>query len=577
MRAVRANVLVVVEKSTLSNLSVGYMAQDLNQLAQRINGITDHSPFAVYWEVREVASGQRVGQGGDRVVGAFSTRKVSVLLACLALVHAQKLSLDDTYPIDASLKDGVQAGVMRNLSAGIELSLRDHLAQMMITSDNICTQLVFRAIEEATGDALQWVNDYCVQLGMYNTLHREVFPRSAELSWSHPIDAMTVTSASDQALLLEHLAHGARDEAHAAKLRLTTELCELALELMSHIYTPLLGAYVTQGRFVEKNGRGIRGLSQVGILLDHQGQPVASVAAFAECVPVELFDGTPGRVRAIECFAAIGQVVEECFLDGTPVPILHRQVIEADFWEQELGELLFAVEGGRAVNADVEFTFSGIGKLFFAHALAGAAADYPDLLQRVIPIRAKHREHAETGTLRHLGGELRLTVDDAMRLVIGSGDGAAVRALLDQLESEGIDILQRGRDSVAQLPNTTIVGLECSSAGEGFRGMTTANDVVALLRQIITDDGPVMDWMSQVFEPGGLASTLPGYGPHTIQHWTVAGWERMYGCRLDEGRSSLMILKCPKGYTGVVAHAPVGTHDVPAKFGSLGLSTLAST
>lgn len=552
------------------------MAQDLNQLAQRISGITESYPFAMHWEVREIASGQRIGQGGDQVIGAFSTRKVSVLLACLALVHAQKLSLDDTYPIDASLKAGVQAGVMRNLSAGIELSLRDHLAQMMITSDNICTQLVFRAIEEATGDALQWVNDYCAQLGLYNTLHREIFPRSAELAWSHPIDAMTVTSASDQALLLEHLAHGAMNEAHAEKLRLTTELCELALELMSHLYTPLLGAYVTKGRFVEKNGRGIRGLSQVGMLLNHQSKPVASVAAFAERVPVELFDATPGRVRAIECFTAIGQVVEEFFLDGTPVPIMHRQVIEPDFWEQELGELLFAVEHGRAVNADVEFTFSGIGKFFFAHALAEVATEYPELLQRVIPIRAQHRKYAETGTLRHLCGELRLTVDDTMRLVIGSGDGAAVRALLDYLDTEGIDILERGRDSVAHLPNTTITGVEDLSAGEGFYGVTTANDVVTLLRQIINDDGPVMDWMSQVFEPGGLASTLPGYGPHTIQHWTVAGWERIHSCRLDEGRSSLLILKCPKGFTGMVAHAPVGTYDVPAKFGSLGLSTLAN-
>ncbi|MDR7345927.1 serine hydrolase [Enteractinococcus fodinae] len=553
------------------------MAQDLNQLAQCIDGITQHYPFAVHWDVREIASGQHISQGGEQVIGAFSTRKVSVLLACLALVHVQKLSLDDTYPIDASLKDGVQAGVMRNLSAGIELSLRDHLAQMMITSDNICTQLVFRAMEEATGDALQWVNDYCAQLGMYHTLHREVFPRSAELAWSHPIDAMTVTSATDQALLLEHLAHGAMDDEHAKKLRLTTELCQLALELMSHIYTPLLGAYVTQGRFVEKNGRGIRGLSQVGILLDHQNQPVASVAVFAESVPVELFDGTPGRVRAMECFAAIGQVVEQTFLDGTPVPIVHRQVIESDFWEQELGELLFAVEGGRAVNADVEFTFSGIGKIFFAQAVVEAAGTNPELLQRVIPIRAQHREHAETGTLRHLPGELKLTVDDAMRLVTGSGDGAAVQALFEYFEAEGIDILECGRQAVAHLPNTTITGLEKLSAGEGFHGVTTANDVLVLLRQIINDDGPVMEWMSQVFEPGGLASTLPGYGPHTIQHWTVAGWERMYGCRLDEGRSSLMILKCPKGFTGMVAHAPIGTHDVPAKFGSLGLSTLANT
>ena len=547
-----------------------------NQLAQSIHEITDRAPFAVHWEVRDIATGEHIGEGENEVIGAFSARKVSVLLACLALVHAQRLSLEATYAVDADLKDGVQAGIMRNLSAGVELSLRDHLAQMMITSDNICTQLVFRAIEDATGDALQWVNDYCAQLGMHSTLHREVFPRSAELAWTHALDSMTVTSASDQALLLEHLDRGMRDEQEAKKLCLSSELCKLALELMANLYTPLLGAYVTQGRFVEKNGRGIRGMSQVGILLDCHDQPVASVAVFAECVPVELFDGTPGRVRAMECFAAIGQVIEQYFLDGIPAPILHRQVIEPDFFEQELGELLFAVEDGRAVNADVEFTFSGIGKLFFAQTLAELAAEDPGFFQTPVELRLEHREQAEIGTLRHLTGELKLTVDDAMRLVMGSGDGTAVRALLDHLESAGIDVLERGRQSTAHLPNTTITGLEDISAGEGFLGMTTANDTLVLLRQIIDADGPVLDWMSQVFEPGGLASTLPGYGPHTMQHWTVAGWERVYDCRLDEGRSSVLILKCLAGLTGLVAHAPTGTLDVPAKFGSLGLSALAS-
>src|SRR5699024_2211202 len=132
------------------------------------------------------------------------------------------------------------------------------LAQMMITSDNICTQLVFQAIEDATGNALQRVNDYCAQLGMHHTLHREIFPRSAELAWSHSIESMTVTSARDQALLLEHIAHGMLEPQYAAQLGLSSELCELAVELMTHLYTPLLGGYVTQGRFAEKNGRGIR-------------------------------------------------------------------------------------------------------------------------------------------------------------------------------------------------------------------------------------------------------------------------------------------------------------------------------
>ena len=130
------------------------MTRNITALHQRIQHLTERYPFAVHWQVRDIATGQTIGHEDRTVLGSFSTRKVSVLLACLALVRAGKLSLDDTFVITEELKDGVQAGIMRNLSPGIALSLRDHLAQMMSTSDNMCTQLVFEAIEQATGNAL---------------------------------------------------------------------------------------------------------------------------------------------------------------------------------------------------------------------------------------------------------------------------------------------------------------------------------------------------------------------------------------------------------------------------------------
>src|SRR5699024_10614181 len=89
---------------------------------------------------------------------------------------------------------------------------------------------------------------YCSQLGLHDTLHREVFPRSAELSWSHSTDTMTVTSAHDQALLLELLARGCSEESTAIDLGLDSQLCVFAVELMSHLFTPLLGARVARGR-----------------------------------------------------------------------------------------------------------------------------------------------------------------------------------------------------------------------------------------------------------------------------------------------------------------------------------------
>ncbi len=552
------------------------MIRNLSELDHRIHQLTQQYPFAVHWQVRDIETGQRIGADDQRVLGAFSTRKVSVLLACLALVRAGKLSLDDTFEITAELKDGVQAGVMRNLAPGLALSLRDHLAQMMITSDNVCTQLVFQAIDQATGCGLQWVNNYCAQVGMVDTLHREVFPRSADLEWHHSIEGMTVTTAHDQALLLEKLAHGSTGEDAAAHLGLTTELCQLALDLMSHIFTPMLGARVRQGRFVEKNGRGIRGLSQVGLLIEEE-IPVASVAVFAESIPVDLLDHTPGRVRAYEFFIELGQVLEAFYLGGTFEPVATPQAVPPDFWEQECGELLCEVDDGRAVNEHMVCTFSGIGKLFLAYTLDKLAQRRPELLTETLQITAEHRALADTGSLRHLTGELRLSLDDAVRLILGSGDGAAVLAVLEHLTAQGIDVLEHSRNCVAHLEHTTITGLEERSAGDGLIGTTTGSDVVTLLREVIDAQGKVLDWMSTTFEPAGLASALPGYGPHTVQHWTVSDWSRLEHLRQDEGRTSVLILQCPrgKGPVGLVAHAPVGTPDVSSKFGSVGLSTYA--
>ncbi|GAB2852633.1 hypothetical protein GCM10027092_16650 [Yaniella soli] len=552
-----------------------HMTTQLGQLELRIRQLADRYPFAVHWQIRDLSSGHVAGDADRTVLGAFSTRKVCVLLACLALVQSGRLSLDDTYTIDEQLKDGVQAGIMRNLSAGIELTLRDHLAQMMITSDNICTQLVFQAIEDATGDALQSVNDYCAQVGMYDTLHREIFPRSGQLPWSHSIESMTVTSAHDQALLLEKLAYGCTDEREAAKLGLNSELCGFAVELMGNLFTPMLGARLRQGVMAEKNGRGIRGLSQVGLLLDVAGQPVASVAVFAEHIPVELMDGTPGRARAIEFFAECGQVIEHAFLSTTPDELVARQVVVPNYWEQEFGELLYSVEGGRAVNDDIVFTFSGVGKLFFACTLAELEKNEPGLFDETIEITDEHRAQANTGSLRHLTGALQVSVDDALRLMIASGDGSVTLALLGYLHNRGVDVLEQGRRFVAGLPNTTITGVEDRSSGEGFTGYTTVADLLIVLRQLIDHNGRVKEWMSSVFEPAGLACALPGYGPHTAEHWTISGWARLDGIHAHEGRTSVLILRGPRGLVPLAAHAPVGTMDVPAKFGSLGLSALA--
>lgn len=105
---------------------------------------------------------------------------------------------------------------------------------------------------------------------------------------------------------------------------------------------------------------------------------------------------------------------------------------------------------------------AGTGKLFLALTVARLAARDPELLATPLTVRAGHRAVARTGTLRQMSGELELTVDDAMALVIGTGDGACAAALLEHLARRGVDVLAEARDLTAALglDATALTGLE---------------------------------------------------------------------------------------------------------------------
>ena len=211
-------------------------ARELQMLERRLTALAEAVPFALHYAVEpiapagEVAAGVpgHITRGAETVVPSFSTRKVGVLCAALALARAGRLDPQQRLRVTAEHREGVQAGILRHLSPGIELTLDDCLVQMMCTSDNICTQLVFEAIGTAVADlaqdALQFVNDYCAWAGMRSTLHREVFPRTGGLDWHHPVDGLTVTTAADQARLLAMIGRGAGGPGAleaAARLQLT--------------------------------------------------------------------------------------------------------------------------------------------------------------------------------------------------------------------------------------------------------------------------------------------------------------------------------------------------------------------
>ena len=133
------------------------------------------------------------------------------------------------------------------------------------------------------------------------------------------------------------------------------------------------------------------------------------------------------------------------------------------------------------------------------------------------------------------------------------------------------------------------------STGEMFRGTTTTQDLLSLLTQLcssMTEERDqqakispqaacsVLRWMRNVFEPGGLASALPGHGPYRVPYWTVAGWESLPQGE-EQGCSSVLIAHSDHaGWVSVAAFHPAwetcdsasSPRGVSAALGTLGLS-----
>ncbi|MGW9550523.1 serine hydrolase [Citricoccus zhacaiensis] len=232
-------------------------------------------------------------------------------------------------------------------------------------------------------------------------------------------------------------------------------------------------------------------------------------------------------------------------------------------------------------DAGARHPLAGTGTLVLATAVARLAESDPGLLGERLTLTADHRRASRTGTLRRMDSELQLTVDDALSLLVGTGDGACLQAVLEFLAGRGVDLLDVARTVVADwnLADTEITGFEPEA------GVTTPADLCTALSRL---PERVLGWMGQVFEPAGLASALPGFGPRTVPHHTVAGWEpasalsgEPTGDLSRTGFASVLVLP---GAAVVAAYHPARQQDgtavtpleVSTAFGTLGLSVWRS-
>jgi beta-lactamase class A len=272
-----------------------------SDLAGRLGAICDAQPFRTSFAVRRLDSGEVIGRDADTPTPSASTRKVSILMAALKAVHEGRLDMDEPIVLEERLKKDVASGTYRYMTAGTVMPLRDALTNMIITSDNVCTQMV---LERLTLDEM---NRFCAALGLANTHHAHLIP-PIDMPPDHPVDAVTYTTPADQMKLLGMILGGAADPAAAARLGVTPALCAHALEVLSwqqfREQIPALLPYGT--RVCNKTGRGKRGRMDIGLV--YRGQrPAYIITAFTDRVPDTMPDGLPGFAAAFRTVAMLSR------------------------------------------------------------------------------------------------------------------------------------------------------------------------------------------------------------------------------------------------------------------------------
>ena len=273
----------------------------MRDLAQRLNDLCDPLPFQTSWYLKDLTTGATSDRRGDVPVPSASTRKISIMMAALAAVHAGKLSLDQKVTVEAKYQDN-DSGTFQHLTPGFWITFRDALVMMIIVSDNTSTGMVVDQV------GLEAIQRYCESLGMKGTIHRFGIP--PRLGPEHTLDQVTSTTPNDQGLLLELILRGTSDAKVAARLGCTTELVQLGLDILTwqKLKTRLPSLLPVGTKIAHKTGTGARGYMDAGIIWKND-RPQCILTAYTDHVPAALPDGTPGFAAAAQL---IGRMARLC-------------------------------------------------------------------------------------------------------------------------------------------------------------------------------------------------------------------------------------------------------------------------
>jgi beta-lactamase class A len=281
----------------------------MQDVIAKLNALCEDEPYVTGWYLKDLRSGATADRNGEMVFPSASTRKISIMMAALAAVHAGTLSLDAPFEIEKKYQDN-NSGVFQFLSTGITITFRDAITMMIIVSDNACTGKIVDIV------GLDAVNAYTRRVGMAGSTHRFNIP--PKVGREHTLEQANTTTPADVGRLLELILQGTTDESIAARLGVTTDLCKLGLDILlwQRLTSRLPNLLPTEARVAHKTGTGVLGRNNNDAGIIFQGDtPLCILSVYTEDLPVDMPSGTSGYLHAGLMIAKMAKAAYDAFAD----------------------------------------------------------------------------------------------------------------------------------------------------------------------------------------------------------------------------------------------------------------------
>ena len=147
---------------------------------------------------KRLDTGEELRVNAEAQTATASTIKVPILIELFRQVDADTVDLDTRLTLSQEART-VGSGILRELSPGLDLALRDYATLMIVVSDNIATNVLIDLL------GIDRINQTMAELGFSRTklLERLDFPKIGRDARN-----LAVTTPSDLAAMMEALATG---------------------------------------------------------------------------------------------------------------------------------------------------------------------------------------------------------------------------------------------------------------------------------------------------------------------------------------------------------------------------------